>query len=252
MATIATAPGGRRPPLWYFTTTASIAVGIVPIWVLETWFGVPRKISVGYGILAYVIGTAGLKLPLHHFVAERMLRPRLGAPALAVAQGVLSAVSELAPAALFFAYVVPQLTWWQLVGFGVGAGATEAIMLPLISNPFKGTSLGDHAEAVFRASAQSSAIQWLAVLERVWAMLLQVSARGLVGLSIFSGILMPACLAGVGFAAVDGSAYYWHLRRWRFDALPVLTRVHLLLGGAACALTATFLWWSATLRFGAG
>lgn len=252
MATMETARAPRRPRLWYLTTAASIAVGIVPIWVLETRFDVPRKITVGYGILAYVIGTTLLKLPLHHFVVERLLRPRLGPRVLAAAHGVLSAVSELAPAAAFFAYVVPGLTWWRLVGFGVGAGATEAIMLPFISNPFKGTSLGDHAETVFRASATSSVVQWLSVLERIWAMLLQVSTRGLVGLAMFTADPIPACVAVLGFGAVDGTAYYWHLRKWRFDALPVLARVHLLIGVAACALTAIFLWVSAPLKAAAG
>ena len=32
-----------------------------------------------------------------------------------------------------------------------------------------------------------------------------------------------------GFSVVDGSAYYWHLKKWRFDSLPVLARVHAFL-----------------------
>lgn len=252
MATVRTAPGAGRPALWYFTTAASILVGIAPIWALENWFGVPRKISVGYGIVAYVIGTTALKLPLHHFVVERILRPRLGTSSLAAAHGALSAVSELAPAAAFFVYVVPHLTWWQLVGFGVGAGAVEAIILPFLANPLKGTSLEEHANDVFRRSATIPVIQWLSVLERIWAMLLQVSTRGLVGLSVYSGSPVPASLAVVGFGAVDAIAYYGHLRKWRFDLVPVLARVHLFLGVAAGVMTVIFLWWSGFVRLGAG
>lgn len=80
-----TQPAGavtRRPSLWYFTTAASVAVGIIPIGVLESWFGVPRKIIVGYGFLAYVIGVTFIKLPIHHFIVERVLRARLSTPAL--------------------------------------------------------------------------------------------------------------------------------------------------------------------------
>ena len=252
MATVQTAPGVRRPALWYFTTAASILVGIAPIWVLENWFGVPRKISVGYGIIAYVIGTTALKLPLHHFVVEPILRPRLARASLAAAHGALSALSELAPAAAFLLWVVPPLTWWQLVGFGVGAGAVEAIMLPFVANPLKGTALEEHANDVFRRSATNSAVQWLSVLERIWAMLLQVSTRGLVGLSVYSGNPAPACLAVVGFGAVDGIAYYGHLDRWRFDSLSVLARVHLFLGGAAGVMTVVFLWRSGLAGLGAG
>jgi len=64
-------------------TVASIAVGIVPIWVLETWFSVPREIRVGDGILAYVIGTTLLKLPLHPFCRRADVAP----PAAAAGPG---------------------------------------------------------------------------------------------------------------------------------------------------------------------
>lgn len=251
MGTVHTALPAARAGLWYFTTAASILIGIVPIWVLETWFGVPRKITVGYGIIAYVIGTTTLKLPLHYFLVERSLRRRLSVSWLAATQGALSAVSELGPAALFFVYVLPPLTWWQLIGFGVGAGAAEAIMLPFLANPLKGTSLEQHANDVFSRSATNAVVQWLSVLERIWALLLQASARGLVGLSMYSGNPVPACLAVVGFGAVDGTAYYGYLRKWRFDSPALLARLHLFLGIAASAMTAMFLWSSALVWAGA-
>jgi uncharacterized membrane protein YhfC len=121
-------------------------------------------------------------------------------------------------------------------------------MLPFISNPFKGGTLGEHAEEVFRTSARDPGVQWLSVLERIWAMLLQVSTRGLVYLSIATRHPIPACIALAGFSVVDGSAYYWHLQKWRFDSVPVLARVHAFLGLIACMLTVAFLWWSDTFR----
>ena len=234
----------RRDRLWFFTAAASIAIGIIPIIVLETWFGVPRKISVGYGILAFAVGTAAVKVPLYRLLVERVLRPRMATVPLAAVQGVLSAISELGVAALFIVFVGPRLTWWQVVGFGVGAGACEAVMLPFISNHLKGTSLEGYMEDVGRASAGQPAVRWLGVLERAWAMLLQVSTRGLVYLSIAGGSPAPALAAIAGFGAVDGTVYYWLLKRWRFDSLPVLIRVHLFLGAAACVMTAAFLYWS--------
>jgi len=196
----------RRSPLWYFTTAASLAVGILPIWALESWFDVPRKIIVGYGFLAYIIGVSFIKMPVYHFIVERILRPRLSNPALAGAQGILSAVSELGVTAAFFVYVVPELSYWQLVGFGVGAGAVEAIMLPFISNPFKGGALGEHADEVFRASATDLGVQCLSVLERMWAMLFQFSTRGLVYLSVAGHNPIPGCVALAGFSLTDGLA----------------------------------------------
>ena len=242
----------RGPLLWYATTAASLAVGILPIWALESWFGVPRKITVGYGFLAYIVGVTLLKMPLHHFVVERVLRPRLSNPALAGAQGVISGVSELSAAAAFYVFVIPELSYWQLVGFGVGAGAVEAIMLPFVFNPFKGGTLGEHADEVFRASSTHRGVQWLSVVERIWAMLLQVSTRGLVYLSVASHNPIPACVALAGFSVVDGSAYYWHLQKWRFDSIPVLARIHAFLGLIAAMLTAAFLLWSKHFVFAAG
>lgn len=239
----------RRPRLWYVTTVASIAVGILPIWALERWFGVPRKIIVGYGFLAYIVGVTFIKVPVHHFLVEPVLRPRLSALRLAAIQGFVSAVSELGAAAAFFVYVLPHLTYWQLIGFGVGAGAVEAIMLPFISNPFQGTKLGEHADEVFRSSAGDWRIQSMSVVERVWAMLLHVSTRGLVYLSIAGQNPLAACVAVGGFGAVDGSAYYWHLKKWRFDSPVVLARVHVFMATAACTLMAVFLLWAAHFPF---
>jgi hypothetical protein len=238
--------------LWFFTTAASIAIGIIPIIVLEAWFGVPRKISVGYGILAFVVGTAAIKVPVYQLLVERILRPRMATLPLAAVQGFVSAISELGAAALFLIFVVPPLTWWQVVGFGTGAGACEAIMVPFISNHLKGTSLEGHMEDVRRASAGRPAVRWLGVLERTWAMLLQVSTRGLVYLSIVSGSPGPALAGAAGFGAVDGTAYYWLLKGWRFDSLPVLVRVHAFLGVAACVMTAVFLFWSELIPVAAG
>lgn len=80
-------------------------------------------------------------------------------------------------------------------------------------------------------------------------MLLQASTRGLVYLSVASHNPIPASVGLAGFSVVDGSVYYWHLQKWRFDSLPVLARVHAFLGLIACALTAAFLLWSEHFPF---
>ena len=242
----------RRPPLWYITAAATLAVGILPLWALESWLDVPRKIIVGYGFLAYIVGVTLIKMPLYHFIVERILRPRLSNPALAATQGVFSAVSELSIAAVFFVYVIPELAYWQLVGFGVGAGAVEAIMLPVHFQSVQGRSAGRTCGGCLPRVSQDQAVQWLSVLERIWAMLLQVVPRA----GVFLGRQPQSnscCVALAGFSVVDGLACtYWHLQKWRFDSLPVLARVHAFLGLIACMLTATFLWWSEHFSFTAG
>ena len=62
-----------RPTIWYVTGLASIAVGIVPIIVLERWFGVPRKVTVGFGVIAWAVAVAA-KAIIHHLVVDRAVR----------------------------------------------------------------------------------------------------------------------------------------------------------------------------------
>jgi hypothetical protein len=41
-----------RPVVWYVTAVASVGVGTIPIVILDRWFGVPRKGSGGFGVVA--------------------------------------------------------------------------------------------------------------------------------------------------------------------------------------------------------
>ena len=133
---------------------------------------------------------------------------------------------------------IPRLP--QLIGFGAGAGMAEAVMMPFISNPFRGSTLEAHAADVFRRSEGTRAIQWLKVLERIWATVLHVSSRALVYLTITSGNPVPAAIAVAGFAVVDGFAYYGLLQQWRFDRLGTLAGVHAFIGSVALTLAAAF------------
>ena len=201
-----------RPAIWYVTALASVAVGIIPIVVLERWFGVPRKVSVGFGVVAWAAAVAAKAL-IHHLVVDRAVRRGTHHRTAAVILGVLSASAELGVAAAFFVLVWHPPTLWQLIGFGAGAGMAEAVMLPFIANPFKGSTLETHSEEVFTRSAGVPLIQWLKVAERIWATLLQVSSRALVYFTIASGNPAPAAIAICGFAYVDGMAYYGLLQK---------------------------------------
>ena len=159
---------------------------------------------------------------------------------ISVIHGFLSALAELGVAAAFFVFVWHPSTMPQLIGFGAGAGMAEAVMLPFMTNPFKGSTLEPHSTDVFTRSAGAAVIQWLNVLERVWATLLHVSSRGLVYMTMTSASPLPAVIAVCGFASVDGMAYYGLLQKWRFDELRTLARVHACVGGVAAALTIAF------------
>jgi hypothetical protein len=233
------------------TAVASIAVGILPIAVLETSFGVPRKLIVGYGILAWIGGAFLVKTPLHHYLVDRILRRRLSQRALATTQGIVSSLSELGVAAAFFVFVVPHLAFWQVIGFGVGAGAVEAVCMPFVGSLFKGTSLEEREASITRGAESQPIVQWLSVLERVWAMLIHIGCRGLVYLSVAGGRILPAAVGVTCFAAVDGVVYYGWLRRWRFEVPRVLWRVHaFLIVAALCALSAFVLSWEGVVGAG--
>ena len=223
----------------YVTALASIAVGIVPIVVLERWFGVPRKVTVGFGVLAWAVAVAA-KAIVHHLVVDRAVRRGVDHRTASVILGVLSAAAELGVAAPFFVFVWHPPTLPQLIGFGAGAGMAEAVMMPFMTNPFKGSTLEAHSTDVFTRSAGAALIQWLNVLERIWATLLHVSSRALVYFTITSANPVPACVAVCGFACVDGMAYYALLQKWRLDEWPTLARLHAYIGGVAMVLMAAF------------
>ena len=226
-----------KPAIWYLTAAASIAVGVAPIVVLERWFGVPRKVTVGFGVLTWAAAVVAKAL-IHHLVVDRAVRRGADHRVASVMLGVLSAGAELGVAAAFFVFVWRPPTFSQLIGFGAGAGMVEAVMMPFVANPFKGSTLEAHSEEVFARSVGSPLIQWLKVLERISATVLQVSSRALVYLTIASANPVPAAVAVCGFASVDGLAYYGLLQKWRFDQGPTLIRVHAFVGGVAMALTA--------------
>jgi hypothetical protein len=206
---------------------ASILIGIISIFVLIYYFDVPRKLILGWGILSYIIGVAAFKMPFYHFFVVNVLHKKLSNQWLSVSHGLISAISELGAAFLFFVFVVPKLTLVQLIGFGAAAGAVEAIILPFMQNPLKGTPLEDHLSEVIKKSSSNVMIPWMAVLERVIALFTHIATRGLVYISFVSGNIIPAILAVVTFASIDGRGYFAHLEKWPFDNITVLKKIYI-------------------------
>jgi len=225
----------------HLPTVASVCVGVVPIYVLIHWFGVPRKLILGWGILSYLLGVAVFKMPLYHLVVVKMLHKKLSNEWLGISQGVGSAVSELGSALLFFLFVVPQLSLAELIGFGAAAGAVEAIVLPFMGNPFEGTPLERHSDEVIQRASQKSSLQWLGVLERGLAFITHIAARGLIYVSLVAETIVPALIAIITFAALDGRGYYAHLQQWAFDDVHVLRRFYVYFAVVALIQLSSFL-----------
>ncbi len=204
----------------------SIAVGVVPVFILIRYFGVSRKLIIGWGVLAYVVGVLVIKMPLYHYVVVRYLHGKLSNVWLSVAQGLVSACSELGAALLFFIFVVPDLTLIQLIGFGTAAGAVEAVMLPFVRNPLEGTPLEEHSSNVIEKSSSSKLMPWMGVVERILALFPHIATRGLLYVSVVTGNIVPGLIAVATFASLDGWAYFAHLEKWSFDKVEVLGKLY--------------------------
>ena len=98
--------------------SASMAVGVVPVFILLRYFGVPRKPVTGVCVNAYVVGVLFLKMPLHHFLVVKRLHHRLSHAVLGVVQGLVSAFSGTGSTFCLFLFVLPDLpssTLWDSV-----------------------------------------------------------------------------------------------------------------------------------------
>lgn len=217
----------------------SVAIGIIPVFILVNYFDVSRKLIIGWGVLSYIAGVAVLKIPLYHYFVVKILHKKLSNQWLSIVHGLVSAISELGSAFLFFVFVIPELTLIQLIGFGTSAGAVEAIIIPFMQNPLKGTPLEDHASDVIQKSSTNYLIPWLSALERLLALLPHIATRGLVYISFISGNIIPAILAVGTFAVIDGRVYIGHLEKWPFDSVQVLTKIYIYL--AVIGIFQTFL-----------
>lgn len=227
-------------------TISSILVGILPVLWLYGRHEVPLRISVGYGVLVWVAAVL-LKAAVYRLVVDRMARRATGHRVTALLQGVLSASTELGMAAAFFWLMWQPETLPELMAIGAGAGMAEAVMMPTMRNAFKGTALEAHADALSAGVTGNTRVQWLGVLERVFATMIHMSSRALVYLSIASGAFVPAIIGVCAVACVDGAGFYAHLRRWRFDDVRVLVRLEGFVGTIAAAMTGAFLVLARTL-----
>ncbi len=224
----------------YFPNAASVAIGLIPILILVLWFDVSRKI-IGKGAIAYAVGTVALKLPLYHLVVVKFVHQKFSHKWIAVIQGIVSAFSELGAALFFFIFVVKELTFAELIGFGVAAGSIEAIILPFMKNPLEGTPLQQHSDETIKKSEENQVVQWMGVLERILASIVHIASRGLVYISYVTGNIVPIIIGLSGFALIDGRAYFAHLEKWAFDDVRVLSKFYLFLGMVALSLTTLFL-----------
>lgn len=212
---------------------------IPPHWGLSSLAAL-LAIALGTPLLCWAYGAgwlhllAGAVIWLLSVVLKRVLAPGLRVlpdrtPDAIVAglQGLLSAATELGAAAIYF-MMQPAMTWIDIVGFGVGAGAAEAgyVLLLGIIGP---KPPADELRAWIAGAAQSYCVRYSVPIERLFALVGHTGARGLLYLGVGAvapSIVLAALAAVVFFVVIDGVAVYGHQRRWKWHDPATCRRAH--------------------------
>ena len=157
--------------------------------------------SWGFGVM--------LKMLLHALVMKRLPRETLATQKSALLNGLISGITELGLAVVFFIFL-RDLTLWQLIAFGTGIGAIEAWVVATTPNLLKGTVLEEGANALEATIAQLPSGQrffWeriSGIIERIAALMTHIGSRGLVYVTCRTLNPLPALLALGAFILLDG------------------------------------------------
>lgn len=222
----------------FVAVVGMLTLGIGAAFYLTLGLGVSREVM-GYGALSYALGAVGFKGLLYSGLVVPVLHKHLTRSWLAIAQGLVSAISELGAAALFFLFVVPKLSLTELIGFGAAAGIIEALVIPLMSivgiSVLGGTPVEKHAaeQQAQDLNASPGAVMILPVVERGVTMTLHAASRALVYAATFLGNVAPALLAVSLFASIDGLAYYALLSKWKVHSCSIAIKFYALVAIAA-------------------
>ena len=247
---------GRRIKTKEFMCELIAIVGMLSLGIgvaiyLTQVLGVSRQ-TIGYGALSYALGAVVFKGLLYDGLVVPVLHKRLSPAWLATTQGLVSALSELGAAALFFLLVIPRLSLPDLIGFGAAAGIIEAIILPLMSlggiNIFSGTPVENYAAEQWQDwGATPFTVMVFPIVERGLTLVLHTSSRALIYATIVLGNVFPALLAVSLFACVDGLVYYGLLNKWKLLSFRVAIKLYGVVAIAAAILTFVFWRLSASL-----
>jgi len=167
-----------------------------------------------YGAAMWTLGQA-VKI-VAHLAAAAALGRKVPPAGWAALSGVLSAVSELACAAVFLILFFPSISAGSLIGFGVGASSMEIVYL--LAARVRRLALRRRTPNSTRAPAtiRSPWIPYAFVIERLTALLMHVGSRCLAYVSLSEHLPWAGVWAVTSFALVDGLAMYGRVRRWNW------------------------------------
>jgi len=212
------------PRSWSIVSLAALLLlAVAPPWLCIALGGASWRL-VAAGALIWLASVLVKRLVV---VAMRPLFRGLPSMAVAAMQGVISAVTELAPAAAFLA-TLPSATLPDLLGFGAGAGSTEVVYVLVIGIIWPQLDQEELA-AWLRGGTVSWCVRYAVPIERLFALIGHVGARGLLYVALMDrSWLGPiwGLVAAMLFAIVDGVAIYGHLHRWPWHDPLICRRAH--------------------------
>ena len=229
------------------------ALLLVPFALAIAWLhfgrGVPF-VSFIYGSGSWGFGCI-LKMLIYHTVIRKLRHDEASILRVSLLNGLVSGITELGLALLFFVFL-KQLTFGQVVAFGIGIGTIEAYLVATPSHPLKGTAL-ETASRQLEATVERlpDNRRWIyqvamPIAERLIATGIHIGTRGLVYVSWRSGGPLPFLFALLIFLVADGVLGYRLLHQGKLADLRVLNRTYASLLGLAVLALAGFLYaWDA-------
>jgi hypothetical protein len=197
-----------------------LSIAIIPLIYYYQIKEVPIKIFI-LGTGSWGIGVI-LKMIFHQLIIVPLQSKRKSTFLISVVNGILSGITELF-AAFFIITLMKnkiEFDFNAIISFGLAIGSLEILIVVFSKNKnlFKGTSLEDSSKKTIEYFKKSTGIEYfiinflLAIYERILALLLHISTRGLVFITIFTGSVLPIGIALLVFTIADGPlAFYYHV-----------------------------------------
>jgi hypothetical protein len=174
------------------------------------------------------------KLAIYQLVIRKLSHKKENINLVSLLNGFVSGITELGAAIPIFIFM-GDLTFLDLLAFGIGIGTMEAFLVAAPGDPLKGTELEqaskDYDTAIQKLSGKDriyySHIQ--PIIERIIATGIHVGTRGLVYVGLHFGIILPFCIALSSFVLVDGILGYRLIYTGKLSDLKTTSKFLLLL-----------------------
>jgi hypothetical protein len=199
------------------------------------------------GIISWAIAVS-LKIPTYRLLGK--IIPVKSPFVVATRIGLASAALELGTTAAYFAYTWKTLTYPDVVAFGATVGCFEVFFVMGLGiwaatrkqqpAPADGPQIAVPAPAV-QISSMAGLAQFI---ERTGTLILHTGSRGLIYVAFVTASLLPAAIAVLIFAALDGLAIYGAVNKWNFLARGTFFRFYGTLWALAILSQLLFVTWA--------